>query len=148
MCSDTFLPAETLFSNTHTHTHNARRSWRSHAAERMALIAKEAVWFPCLAPDPNAHFIIRQTDTDIFTWSRNGRGIWRHVVWEIRELVYRMEAAQTNSGKGPWLCTLIHTHTPTPTPTPIHTCVEWREKHTLPGLKFVWSGKANKVCEA
>lgn len=87
-----------------------RGSRRSHTAERMALIAKEAVWFPCLARDPNAHFIIRQTDTDIFTWSGNGRGIWRHVAWEIRGPVYRMEAAQTNNSKGPWLCTHTHTH--------------------------------------
>lgn len=116
MCRDTFLLAETLFSDT-------RRSQRSHTAERMALIAKEAAWFPCLAPDRNAHFIIRQTDTDIFTWGRNSRGIWRHVAWEIRGLVYRMEAAQTNNSKGPWLCTHTHTHKHRhpQTPTPICT---------------------------
>lgn len=76
----------------------------------MALIVKEAVWFPCLDPDPNTHFIIRQTDTDIFTWSGSGRGIWRHVAWEIRGLVYSMEAAQTNKQQRP-LALHSHTHT-------------------------------------
>lgn len=45
---------------------NTHGSQRSHAAERMALITKGAAWFPCIAADPNAYFIIRQTDTDIY----------------------------------------------------------------------------------
>lgn len=44
-----------------------RRSQRSHAAaEKMALIANGAAWFPRIAADPNAHFIITQADTDVY----------------------------------------------------------------------------------
>lgn len=94
-----------------------RGSRRSHAAERMALIVKGAAWFPCLAPDPNAHFIIRQTDTDIFTWRRDGRGIWRHVAVEIRGLVYRMEGSTNKQQQRPLA---LHTHTHTRINTDTH----------------------------
>lgn len=52
--------ADTLFLLTQTLFFNAREAGRSHAAERTALIAEDAAWIPCLARDPNAHFIIRR----------------------------------------------------------------------------------------
>ena len=117
--------AETLFHWQKLYSRTRWRSRRSHTAERRALITKEAMWFPCLAPDCNTHFIIRQTDTDIFTWRGNSRRIWRHVAWEIRSLVYIMEAAQTNNSKGPWSCAHTHKHRHPHLYTP-----EWRGKHT------------------
>lgn len=42
------------------------RSQRSQAAEKMALIANAAAWFPRIAADPNAHFIITHADTDVY----------------------------------------------------------------------------------
>ena len=122
-------------ANFYSPTHRSRRS---HTAERMALIVKGAAWFPCLAPDPNAHFIIRQTDTDIFTWCRNGRGIWRHVAVEIRGPVYRTEGSTNKQQQRP-LALHTHTHThPHPhthknTDTHRHPRLytpEWRQTHS------------------
>ena len=58
-CAKALFCSRKLYSLT-------RRSQRSHAAEKMALIANGAAWFPRIAADPNAHFIITQADTDVY----------------------------------------------------------------------------------
>lgn len=42
--------------------------------------------------------------------------------------------------KAPWSCTHTYEHRHPHLHTP-----QWKGKHTLPGLKFVWSGNPNKV---
>lgn len=67
----------------------------------------------------------------------------RHDAGEIRGLVYRMEAAQTNNSKGPW-----HTHTHIYINTDAHRHPrlyppEWRETHS-PRFE-VPSGVASRI---